>query len=57
MKIFRDDGYLDVESIAGSATYIFMVLARGTGKTFGALKYALDSGQKCIYGKRKAGIS
>ena len=52
MRIFRDDGYLDVESIAGSATYIFMVLARGTGKTFGTLKYAIDSGQKFIYMRR-----
>ena len=52
MKIFRDDGYLDVESIVGSATYIFMILARGTGKTFGALKYAVDSGRKFIYMRR-----
>lgn len=52
MRIFKDDGYLDIEEIASSATYIFMVLARGTGKTFGALKYAVDSGSKFIYMRR-----
>ena len=52
MKIFKEDGYLDMDEIIGSATYIFMVLARGTGKTFGALKYAVDSGKKFIYMRR-----
>ena len=52
MNLYNDEGYLNIEDIADSATYIFMVLARGTGKTFGALKYAVDSGQKFIYMRR-----
>lgn len=52
MDLFREDGYLDIDAIIRSATYIFMILARGTGKTFGALKYAVDSGEKFIYMRR-----
>lgn len=52
MNLYNEDGYLNIPEIMGSATYIFMVLARGTGKTFGALKYAVDSGEKFIYMRR-----
>lgn len=52
MELFREDGYLNIDGIVNAATFIFMVLARGTGKTFGALKYAVDSGDKFIYMRR-----
>lgn len=52
MNIFKNDGYLDFDSITKQATFIFMVLARGTGKTFGALKWAIDSGKNFIYMRR-----
>ena len=52
MELFREDGYLNIDGIVKAATFIFMVLARGTGKTFGALKYAVDSGEKFIYMRR-----
>lgn len=52
MNIFKEDGYLDFEQITKQATFIFMVLARGTGKTFGALKWAIDGGHNFIYMRR-----
>lgn len=52
MKIYGDDGYLDFNEITGKATFIFMVLARGTGKTVGALKWAVETGRNFIYMRR-----
>ena len=53
MNLFCDNGYLNMKDIIESPyPFIFMVLSRGTGKTFGALKYALDSGRKFIYMRR-----
>lgn len=53
MKLYSDNGYLNMKEIIESPyAFIFMVLSRGTGKTFGSLKYALDSGRKFIYMRR-----
>ena len=52
MKLFKEDGYLDFDEISKQATFIFMILARGTGKTFGALKWATDRGLNFIYMRR-----
>lgn len=53
MNLYLENGYLNMKEIIESPyPYIFMVLSRGTGKTFGSLKYALDSGHKFIYMRR-----
>ena len=52
MKIFNEQGFPDFDSITSQATFIFMILARGTGKTFGALKWATDNDMKFIYMRR-----
>lgn len=52
MRIFKEDGYIDFDSVTSQATFVFMILARGTGKTFGALKWAIDSGSNFIYMRR-----
>lgn len=52
MKIYQDDGYLNFDQITKKATFIFMVLARGTGKTVGALKWAIENEKNFIYMRR-----
>lgn len=51
---YTKEGYLDIHKILekDKATYIFMVGARGIGKTFGALKEAVDRGHKFIFMRR-----
>lgn len=51
--IYDDNGYLNYDYIISrGATYNFIVGGRGTGKTFGALKWVIDSGNKFIFMRR-----
>lgn len=53
MNIYLQSGYLDIEKILSlRMPFTFIVGGRGIGKTFGALKYALDSGTKFILLRR-----
>ena len=51
---YTKDGYLDMSRLLDKekATYIFIVGARGVGKTFGALKEAIDGDKKFIFMRR-----
>lgn len=52
-NLFLDNGYLNMQEIIESPyTFIILVTGRGTGKTYGALKYMVDSGHKFIYMRR-----
>ena len=53
MKLYDDNGYLNVAAIIDSpAVYSFVVGGRGVGKTFGALKEAIDREKKFIFMRR-----
>lgn len=53
MNLFLPSGYLDMSRIIGIKTpWIFVIGARGTGKTYGAIKYALDTGKPFIFMRR-----
>lgn len=51
---YTKDGYIDMHKLLNKekATYIFIVGARAIGKTFGALKEAIDSTKKFIFMRR-----
>lgn len=51
---YTKEGYIDVEKTLAkdASTFIFMVGARGIGKTFGFLKYLIDKQLKFIYMRR-----
>ena len=51
---YTKDGYIDVDKTLqkDDSTFIFMVGARGIGKTFGFLKYVIDHEMKFIYMRR-----
>lgn len=51
---YLESGYLDFDRLmyVDPSDYIFMIGARGVGKTFGALKYALDHDIKFILMRR-----
>lgn len=51
---YTKDGYIDVDKTLqkDDSTFIFMVGARGIGKTFGFLKYLIDREMKFIYMRR-----
>lgn len=51
---YTKDGYIDAERLLmkDPSTFIFIVGARGIGKTFGILKYMLDHKIKFIYMRR-----
>ena len=52
-KLYDENGYLRMDTIYNNGmVYSFVVGGRGTGKTFGALKYALDHELKFIYLRR-----
>lgn len=56
-KLYSENGYLNFEYILKLAKRnqtptIIMIGARGTGKTFGALKYALTNDKKFMYMRR-----
>lgn len=50
---YLNNGYLNIEYILSrGATFTAIVGGRGTGKTFGILKYLLESGQKFLHVRR-----
>ena len=53
MNIYDSNGYLDMPRILGGSADIIVILgARGTGKTYGALKYMLDTDSRFILMRR-----
>ena len=51
--LYDQNGYLDYDFIISrGATYNFIVGGRGTGKTFGALKWVIDNKMKFIFLRR-----
>ena len=54
MRYYSKEGYIDFDRLlaADRNDFIFMVGARGIGKTFGILKYMIDNGLKFIYMRR-----
>ncbi len=53
MNLYLDNGYLDMKSIIESEyPFIFVPAARGTGKTYGSLKYHIEAGHKILLIRR-----
>lgn len=53
MGIYLDNGYVDIERILNyGVPFNFIVGGRGTGKTYGALKYAYDSNTRIMLMRR-----
>lgn len=53
MKRFLDSGYADIESIINlNIPFTFIVGGRGTGKTYGALKYILENNKTIMLMRR-----
>ena len=53
MKRFLDSGYADIKSILSiGVPFIFIIGGRGTGKTYGALKYCIDEHKKIMLMRR-----
>lgn len=53
MKLYNNDGYVDISAIINCRLpFLFCIGGRGTGKTYGALKYALDNNIKFIFLRR-----
>ena len=53
MNLYLESGYLDMASIIESGyPFIFLPAARGTGKTYGALKYHVQHGNKILLIRR-----
>ena len=52
-NIYLENGYLNIEYILKyRVPFLFVVGGRGTGKTYGALKYTLENGVKFLYMRR-----
>lgn len=52
-KIFLANGFLNMDFIIShTGAFVLIVGARGTGKTYGANKYLLESGSKFLYIRR-----
>lgn len=53
MGLYLDSGYLNIDYVLhDNAVFHFIIGGRGTGKTYGALKYAYNSGIKFMYMRR-----
>lgn len=53
MKLYRENGYIDISSILDEGMpFNFVTGGRGTGKTYSALKYAVDNHKKFILLRR-----
>lgn len=53
MNLYLDNGYLDMKNIIESEyPFIFVPAARGTGKTYGSLKYHIEAGHKILLIRR-----
>jgi hypothetical protein len=52
-KLYLENGYLNIDYVLKYPTpFIFVVGGRGTGKTYGALKYVLEHDIKFLYMRR-----
>lgn len=52
-RLYLKSGYLNIARILSTpAPFLFVVGGRGTGKTYGALSYCLDSGRKFLFLRR-----
>ena len=52
-KLYLESGYLNMEYIINlPVPFIFVLGGRGTGKTYGALKYLLDNDKRFIMMRR-----
>lgn len=55
MNIYNENGYIDIPSIINQGmTFMFITGARGTGKTYGTLKYLIESKRSFIMMRRTA---
>ena len=53
-NIYLSSGYFNVEyALRFPVPFIFVVGGRGTGKTYGALRYVLENDIKFIYMRRR----
>ena len=53
MELYDKNGYVNIKAIMDHpATFVFIYGGRGTGKTYGALQYALDQGKGFLYTRR-----
>lgn len=53
MSIYLDNGYLNFDAIISpDYPFTFIIGGRGTGKTYGAIKYVLDKGLKFMFMRR-----
>lgn len=53
MKLYEDTGYLNFpELVDDRYPFTFVIGGRGTGKTYGAIKWALESGFKFLFMRR-----
>ena len=53
MKLYNEDGYLNIETILNTKlNFIFVTGGRGIGKTFGALEYMLTHDKKFVFLRR-----
>ena len=53
MRIYTEDGYLNIETMINTKLpFLFIVGGRGTGKTYGALKYVVEHNIKFILMRR-----
>lgn len=56
MKIFNENGWINMEECFNSTPFVIIISGRGLGKTFGALKYLVDryreTGEKFMYMRR-----
>ena len=53
MKLYQRNGYANMPDIIESETpFVLTIGGRGTGKTYGAIKYLLESGTLFIYLRR-----
>lgn len=54
MRLYLESGYADQKNIIeNGSTFIFEVGARGTGKTYGMMKYILDNQIRFLYLRRQ----
>ena len=52
-KLYLKNGYFNFSVVIESDTpFVFVVGGRGTGKTFGALEYAIESNERFLYMRR-----
>lgn len=53
MKLYLDNGYLDMTKIINDRNpFVFVIGGRGIGKTYGALKYLIDTDKKFMLMRR-----